>query len=101
MFELQFLAEIPLTSSQPETRPPTPISKATLNCAVRTLDLNVRDFVVADFRRTASALLHEQGYNSDWVEKCTAPRSAVHGVYNRAEYLNQRQGGCFSLGGLC
>lgn len=49
-----------------------PISKTTLNCAVRTLDLNVRDFVIHDFRRTASTLLHEQGYNSDWVEKCGA-----------------------------
>ncbi len=54
-----------------------PISKTTLNCAVRTLELNVRDFVIHDFRRTASTLLHEQGYNSDWVEKCLALRSAA------------------------
>ncbi|ELO4115057.1 tyrosine-type recombinase/integrase [Salmonella enterica] len=69
-----------------------PISKTTLNCAVRTLDLNVRDFVIHDFRRTASTLLHEQGYNSDWVEKCLAHKiGGVRGVYNRAEYLNQRR----------
>ncbi|EDH7635093.1 hypothetical protein CB562_17560 [Salmonella enterica subsp. enterica serovar Togba] len=67
-----------------------PISKTTLNCAVRTLDLNVRDFVIHDFRRTASTLLHEQGYNSDWMEKYLAHKiGGVHGVYNRAEYLNQ------------
>ncbi|WP_366543595.1 tyrosine-type recombinase/integrase, partial [Salmonella enterica] len=29
-----------------------PLSNTTLNCAVRTLDLNVRDFVIHDFRRT-------------------------------------------------
>jgi integrase len=69
-----------------------PISKTTLNCAVRTLDLNVRDFVIHDFRRTASTLLHEQGYNSDWVEKCLPHKiGGVCGVYNRAEYLNQRR----------
>ncbi|EEA0619220.1 tyrosine-type recombinase/integrase [Salmonella enterica subsp. enterica serovar Typhimurium] len=69
-----------------------PISKTTLNCAVRTLDLNVRDFVIHDFRRTASTLLHEQGYNSDWIEKYLAHKiCGVHGVYNRAEYLNQRR----------
>lgn len=41
-----------------------PISKTTLNCAVRTQDLNVRDFVIHDFRRTASTLLHEQDRKS-------------------------------------
>lgn len=69
-----------------------PISKTTLNCAVRTLDLNVRDFVIHDFRRTGSTLLHEQGYNSHWVEKCLAHKiGGVRGVCNRAEYLNQRR----------
>lgn len=69
-----------------------PISKTTLNAAVRTLNLDVRDFVIHDFRRTASTLLHEQGYNSDWVEKCLAHKiSGVRGVYNRAEYLGQRR----------
>jgi integrase len=69
-----------------------PISKTTLNTAVRTLNLDVRDFVIHDFRRTASTLLHEQGYNSDWVEKYLAHKiSGVRGVYNRAEYLGQRR----------
>ncbi len=69
-----------------------PISKTTLNTAVRTLNLDVRDFVIHDFRRTASTLLHEQGYNSDWVEKSLVHKiSGVRGVYNRAEYLGQRR----------
>ncbi len=68
--ELKFLAgDSPYVFPK---RPPTPDLQTTLNCAVRTLDLNVRDFVIYDFRRTASTLLHEQGYNSDWVEKCGA-----------------------------
>ncbi|GKW42187.1 hypothetical protein PEC301879_20450 [Pectobacterium carotovorum subsp. carotovorum] len=69
-----------------------PISKTTLNCVVRTLDLNGRDFVIHDFRHTASTLLHEQGYSSDWVEKCLAHKiGGVRSVYNRAQYLNQRR----------
>jgi Phage integrase family. len=69
-----------------------PISKTTLNCAVRTLDLNVRNFVIHCFRRTARTLLYEKGYNSDWVKKCLAHKiGGVRGVYNRAQYLNQRR----------
>ncbi|MCB1658937.1 MAG: hypothetical protein KDI39_11980, partial [Pseudomonadales bacterium] len=45
-----------------------------------------------DFRRTASTLLHEQGFNSDWVEKCLAhEQKGVRGVYNKAEYISQRR----------
>ena len=41
-----------------------PISKTTLNCAVRTLDLNVRDFVIHDFRRTAREGANKRGNSS-------------------------------------
>lgn len=69
-----------------------PIAKSTLNVAVRALDVDVRDFVIHDFRRMASTHLHEQGFNSDWIEKALAhERQWVRGVYNRAEYLAQRQ----------
>lgn len=69
-----------------------PIAKSTLNVAVRALDVDVRDFVIHDFRRTASTHLHEQGFNSDWIEKALAhERQGVRGVYNRAEYLAQRR----------
>lgn len=69
-----------------------PLSKTTLNCAVRTLDLNVRDSVIHDFRRTASTLLYEQGYNSDWAEKCLAHKiGGVRSIYNRTQYMNQRR----------
>ena len=69
-----------------------PISKTTLNTVVRGLDLDVRDFVIHDFRRTASTHLHEAGFNTDWVEKALAhEQKGVRGVYNRAEYLIQRR----------
>jgi integrase len=69
-----------------------PIAHSTLNTAIRTLDLDVRDFVIHDFRRTASTHLHEAGFNSDWIEKCLAhEQKGVRGVYNRAEYADQRK----------
>jgi len=69
-----------------------PISKSTLNTVVRGLDLDVQDFVIHDFRRTASTHLHEAGFNTDWVEKALAhEQKGVRGVYNRAEYLSQRR----------
>ena len=68
------------------------ISSSTLNAAIRTLDLDIRDFVIHDFRRTASTHLHEAGFNSDWIEKALAhEQKGVRGVYNRAEYADQRK----------
>ena len=44
-----------------------------------------------DLRRTASTLLHEAGYPSDWIEKALAhEQRGVRAVYNRAEYANGR-----------
>ncbi len=61
-----------------------PISHSTLNVAVRALEIDVRDFVIHDFRRTASTHLHEAGFNSDWIEKALAHETkGIRGVYNR------------------
>lgn len=69
-----------------------PISKTTLNSAVRSLEHDVRDFVIHDFRRTASTHLHEAGFNSDWIEKALAHETkGIRGVYNRAQYADQRR----------
>lgn len=44
-----------------------------------------------DLRRTACTLLHEAGYNTDWIEKCLAhEQKGVRAVYNKAEYREQR-----------
>jgi integrase len=69
-----------------------PIAKSTLNVTVRSLELDVRNFVIHDFRRTASTHLHEAGFNSDWIEKCLAHETkGIRGVYNRAQYADQRR----------
>lgn len=55
--------------------------------------LPLEDFTVHDLRRTASTLLHETGYNTDWIEKCLAhEQRGVRAVYNKAEYAEQRRG---------
>lgn len=49
-------------------------------------------FTVHDLRRTASTLLHEAGFRPDVIEKCLAHEiKGVRGVYNRAEYADQRR----------
>lgn len=49
-------------------------------------------FTIHDLRRTASTLLHEQGWASDVVEKALNHTiGGVRGVYNRAEYADQRK----------
>lgn len=69
-----------------------PIARSTLNVAIRALEIDVRDFVIHDFRRTASTHLHEAGFNSDWIEKCLAHETkGIRGVYNRAQYADQRR----------
>lgn len=61
-----------------------------LNVALR--GQNIPAFTVHDLRRTASTLLHENGWPSDVVEKALNHSiGGVRGVYNRAEYAPQRQ----------
>jgi integrase len=75
-----------------------PMSSATLN-QVLTLTWRLAQkegkplakFGPHDLRRTASTLLHEAGYNTDWIEKCLAhEQRGVRAVYNKAEYREQR-----------
>ena len=76
-----------------------PMSNATLNRVIdaavdlaRKEELPLESFSVHDLRRTASTLLHEAGYNSDWIEKCLAhEQRGVRAVYNKAEYAEQRR----------
>ncbi len=52
----------------------------------------IPSFTIHDLRRTASTLLHENGWSSDVVEKALNHTIAgVRGVYNRAEYSDQRK----------
>lgn len=71
-----------------------PMSNATLNRVItaavdkaRGEGQEIGDFGPHDMRRTASTLLHEAGFNSDWIEKCLAhEQKGVRAVYNKAEY---------------
>ena len=76
-----------------------PISAATLNRVIDATVKLIRDqgedfepFTVHDLRRTASTVLHEVGFNSDWIEKCLAhEQRGVRAIYNKAEYAEQRR----------
>ena len=69
-----------------------PIAHSTLNVAIRALGIDIADFVLHDFRRTASTHLHEAGFPADVVEKALAHTiGGIRGVYNRAEYADQRR----------
>lgn len=75
-----------------------PMSNATLNRVLTyTYQAAQKDgedlgkFGLHDLRRTASTLLHEAGYNTDWIEKCLAhEQKGVRAIYNKAEYREQR-----------
>jgi integrase len=72
--------------------PGGPISKTALNTAFRAAGLETPDFVIHDFRRTASTLLNEAGHDRDVIEKALAhEQGGVRGVYNKAQYLQQRK----------
>ena len=75
------------------------MSNATLNnlidSTLKTLakiGIELEHFTVHDIRRTGSTLLHEHGFNTDWIEKCLAhEQRGVRAVYNKAEYSEQRR----------
>lgn len=79
--------------------PDKPMSGATMNLVLRSVveaakadGVAMTDFSPHDLRRTGSTLLHEAGFNSDWIEKCLAhEQKGVRGVYNKAEYVEQRR----------
>jgi integrase len=77
-----------------------PMSRATFNRVTSSVverakkeGLPLDPFTVHDLRRTASTLLNELGFNSDWIEKCLAHEDgrSSRGVYNKAEYELQRR----------
>ena len=76
-----------------------PMSRATFNRVTTAIAdrakerlLPLEPFTVHDLRRTASTLLHEMGFNSDWIEKGLAHEErSSRGVYNKAEFEMQRR----------
>jgi len=71
-----------------------PFAHNAINTALKTALAGqpIPAFTIHDLRRTASTLLHENGWPSDVVEKALNHNiGGVRGVYNRAEYAPQRQ----------
>jgi len=70
-----------------------PISDGTINKALRILGYAGDAMTAHGFRSIASTFLHEQGWNSDAIERQLAhvPRDDVKAAYNRAQYLDERR----------
>lgn len=69
-----------------------PMSPSTLNAALARVKFHMPHFTIHDLRRTAATLLSEAGYPADVIEKALNHTiKGVRGVYNRAEYGEQRK----------
>lgn len=68
------------------------ISDMTFNKALRSLGYNGDVHVAHGFRKSASTILNEEGWNSEWIERQLShvPRNRVAGIYNKAQYLAGR-----------
>lgn len=71
-----------------------PFAHNAMNTALKTAlqGQSIPVFTIHDFRRTASTLLHENGWPSDVVEKALNHTiGGTRGIYNRAEFADQRR----------
>lgn len=70
-----------------------PISENTINGALRIMGYEKVDMTGHGFRTMASTTLHEQGWDSDWVERQLAhkDKNEIRAAYNAAEYLDGRR----------
>ncbi|MGM7884277.1 tyrosine-type recombinase/integrase [Yersinia enterocolitica] len=69
-----------------------PISKESINQVIEMLGYKGR-VTGHGFRHTMSTILHEQGYNSAWIETQLAhvDKNSIRGTYNHAQYLDGRR----------
>nr|WP_310615880.1 tyrosine-type recombinase/integrase [Pantoea cypripedii] len=69
-----------------------PMSEATINQVIKRVGYDGRA-TGHGFRHTMSTVLHEQGYNSSWIEVQLAhvDRNSIRGTYNHAQYLDGRR----------
>ena len=69
-----------------------PFAANALNHALEGVNFGLPPFTIHDSRRTASTILHEKEFPSDVIEKALNHSiGGVRGVYNRAEYAEQRR----------
>jgi integrase len=70
----------------------TSIGQSTLNRALDRVQHGMAHFTVHDLRRTGATRLSEMGFQPDWIEKALNHKlRGVRGIYNRAEYAQQRR----------
>lgn len=69
-----------------------PISKESINQVIELLGYKGR-LTGHGFRHTMSTILHEQGYNSSWIETQLAhiDKNSIRGTYNHAQYIEGRR----------
>lgn len=69
-----------------------PMSDNAILAALRSLGIPKEEMTGHGFRHMASTMLHEQGWNSDVIERQLAhvEQNSVKGVYNKAKHLAER-----------
>jgi len=73
--------------------PHRPMSENTINVAIRRMGYGKEEMCAHGFRGMASTLLHEQGYQSDWIERQLAHKEGneIKAAYNHARHLPERK----------
>jgi integrase len=69
-----------------------PMSEMAMNVLIRRIGYSGR-VTGHGFRHTMSTILHEQGYNTAWIETQLAhvDKNSIRGTYNHAQYLDGRR----------
>lgn len=69
-----------------------PMSEASINMVLKRIGYD-KKATGHGFRHTMSTILHEQGYNSVWIEMQLAhvDKNSIRGTYNHALYLSARR----------
>ncbi|MGP6898184.1 tyrosine-type recombinase/integrase, partial [Klebsiella pneumoniae] len=72
--------------------PNKPMSEASINQVIKRIGFG-GNVTGHGFRHTLSSVLHEQGYESAWIETQLAhvDKNSILGTYNHAVYLDKRR----------
>ena len=69
-----------------------PMHPNTLNGVLERISFDIPDFCIHDFRRSASTILHGNGFAADWIELSLGHQiPGMRGVYNVAQYEAERK----------
>lgn len=72
--------------------PNRPMSEASINQVIKRIGYGGK-VTGHGFRHSLSTILHENGFNSAWIEIQLAhvDKNSIRGTYNHAQYINKRQ----------